>query len=80
MTDLQRIGHPTALVLLRVRADGARMRMRGRDDQARLDATTDAVPRRATWDGIDDEVGPAAVIRAQRAGDLAQLSEHRQVA
>lgn len=56
------------------------MRMRGRDDQARFDATTEAVPRRAAWGGIHDEVGPAAVIRAQRAGDLAQVSEHRQVA
>ncbi|HEX4903827.1 MAG TPA: hypothetical protein VFU93_00140 [Acidimicrobiales bacterium] len=45
-----------------------------------MDAATDAVPRRATWGGIDDEVGPAAVIRAQRAGDLAQVSEQRQVA
>ena len=54
------------------------MRMRGRDDQARFDATTDAVQRRAAWDGIHDEVGPTAVIRAERAADLA--GERRQVA
>ena len=53
------------------------MRMRGRDDQARFEAAADAVQLRVAWDGIDDEVGPAAVIRAERAGDLAQ---RRQVA
>ena len=53
------------------------MRMRGRGEQARHEATADAVPLHATWDGIDDEVGPAAVIRAERAADLAQ---RRQVA
>ena len=56
------------------------MRMRGRDDQARFVAPADAVPRRAVWDGIRDVVAPGAVIRAERAGDLAQLTEPRQVA
>ena len=55
------------------------MRMR-RGSEARVEPIADDAVRHAAWDGIRSETGPAAVIRAVRAGDAVDHGEVRQVA